>query len=61
MLDLSLNKQSYSGTDQNTAWEDREGSDTPNKTSYFGFRVQSATKKFEETSMRSSVNRNPAS
>lgn len=61
MLDLSLNKQSYSGIDQNTAWEDKEGSENPNKTSYFGFRVQSATKKFEETSIRSSVNRNTTS
>ena len=61
MLDLSLNKQSYSGTDQNTAWEDRDGSDNPNKTSYFGFRVQSATKRADELSMHSSANRIPVS
>ena len=61
MLDLSLNKQHYSGTDQNTAWEDNQGPDTPNKTSYFGFRVQSATKKHDESSVRSSINRVPVS
>ena len=54
MLDLSLNKQSFSGLDQNIAWDENQGPDTPNKTSYFGFRVQSA-KQDNDSSMRSSV------
>ena len=57
MLDhLALNKQSQSGVEQNHVWNDNEGPDTPNKTSYFGFRIKSAKhdKKDNESSMRSS-------
>lgn len=39
MLDHALNKQPHSGIDMNLAWEEKEGPETPNKTSYFGFRI----------------------
>ena len=49
MIDLSLNKQSQSNINQARQNIDNEGPDTPNKTSYFGFRVQTSHKKSNES------------